>query len=56
MEVRVVCATNRQLEHEIAAGSFRQDLYYRINVVNLQMPALRERAVDIPGLVAYFHQ
>jgi two-component system response regulator AtoC len=54
VEVRVVCATNRQLEHEIAAGSFRQDLYYRINVVNLQMPALRERAVDIPGLVAYF--
>src|SRR5436309_1617483 len=54
VEVRVVCATNRQLEQEIATGSFRQDLYYRINVVNLQMPALRERAADVPDLVAYF--
>jgi two-component system response regulator AtoC len=54
VEVRVVCATNRQLEAEIAAGTFRQDLFYRINVVNLQMPALRERAVDIPDLVNFF--
>src|SRR5256714_7126055 len=54
VEVRIVCATNRQLEQEIATGSFRQDLYYRINVVNLQMPALRERAADVPDLVAYF--
>src|SRR5947209_7157269 len=54
VEVRVVCATNRQLEQEIATGSFRQDLYYRINVVNLQMPALRERAADVPDLVSYF--
>jgi two-component system response regulator AtoC len=54
VEVRVVCATNRQLENEIAAGTFRQDLFYRINVVNLQMPALRERAVDIPDLVHFF--
>src|SRR3989440_10987768 len=54
VEVRVVCATNRQLEQQIATGSFRQDLYYRINVVNLQMPALRERAADVPDLVAYF--
>jgi two-component system response regulator AtoC len=54
VEVRVVCATNRQLEQEIATGTFRQDLYYRINVVNLQMPALRERAADIPDLIAYF--
>ncbi len=54
VEVRVVCATNRQLEQEIATGTFRQDLFYRINVVNLHMPALRERAADIPELVAYF--
>ncbi|HSB75256.1 MAG TPA: sigma-54 dependent transcriptional regulator [Terriglobales bacterium] len=54
VEVRVVCATNRQLEQEIATGSFRQDLFYRINVVNLHMPALRERAADIPALVEYF--
>jgi two-component system response regulator AtoC len=54
VEVRVVCATNRQLEQEIASGTFRQDLFYRINVVNLHMPPLRERAADIPELVAYF--
>jgi two-component system response regulator AtoC len=54
VEVRVVCATNRILEEEIAAGSFRADLFYRINVVNLHMPPLRERAIDIPNLVSYF--
>ena len=54
VEVRVVCATNRQLEQEIGAGTFRQDLFYRINVVNLQMPPLRERRSDIPELVEYF--
>jgi two-component system response regulator AtoC len=54
VEVRVVCATNRNLEEEIANGSFRADLFYRINVVNLHLPPLRERAVDIPDLVAYF--
>ena len=54
MEVRVVCATNRKLEEEIANGTFRADLFYRINVVNLRMPSLRERASDIPDLVAYF--
>jgi two-component system response regulator AtoC len=54
VEVRVVCATNRKLEEEIASGSFRSDLFYRINVVNLHMPALRERAADIPQLVSYF--
>src|SRR5271166_5530490 len=54
VEVRVVCATNRKLEEEIAAGAFRADLFYRINVVNLHMPPLRERASDIPQLVSYF--
>jgi two-component system, NtrC family, response regulator AtoC len=54
VEVRVVCATNRKLEEEIAGGTFRADLFYRINVVNLHMPALRERAADIPQLVSYF--
>jgi len=54
VEVRVVCATNRQLEVEIESGTFRQDLFYRINVVNLHMPALRERRGDIPDLVSYF--
>ena len=54
VEVRVVCATNRKLEQEIESGTFRADLFYRINVVNLHMPALRERASDIPDLVDYF--
>jgi two-component system response regulator AtoC len=54
VEVRVVCATNRNLEAEIEAGTFRQDLYYRINVVNIRMPALRERRGDIEDLCAYF--
>ena len=54
VEVRVVCATNRKLEAEIEAGTFRQDLFYRINVVNLHMPALRERRGDIEDLCAYF--
>jgi two-component system, NtrC family, response regulator AtoC len=54
VEVRVVCATNRKLEQEIENGTFRSDLFYRINVVNLYLPPLRERAADIPDLVSYF--
>ena len=54
VEVRVVCATNRQLEVEIDNGTFRQDLFYRINVVNIHMPPLRERRGDIEDLVHYF--
>ncbi|MBI1941521.1 MAG: sigma-54-dependent Fis family transcriptional regulator, partial [Acidobacteria bacterium] len=54
VEARVVCATNRPLEREIEAGRFRQDLFYRINVVNLQLPPLRERREDIPILTEYF--
>src|SRR2546423_14546033 len=54
VEVRVVCATNRHLETEIQNGTFREDLFYRINVVNLQLPPLRERRGDIEDLVHYF--
>jgi len=54
VEVRVVCATNRQLETEIETGTFRRDLFYRINVVNLHLPPLRERRGDIESLVNYF--
>jgi two-component system, NtrC family, response regulator AtoC len=54
VEVRIVCATNRQLEVEIESGTFRQDLFYRINVVNLHLPPLRERRGDIEDLVHYF--
>jgi two-component system response regulator AtoC len=54
VEVRIVCATNRKLEEEIENGTFRQDLFYRINVVNLFMPPLRERRNDIENLANYF--
>jgi two-component system, NtrC family, response regulator AtoC len=56
VEVRIVCATNRDLQEEVAQGSFREDLFYRINVVNIELPALRERAQDIPLLTEYFIQ
>ena len=54
VEARIVCATNRQLELEIENGGFRKDLFYRINVLNLRMPPLRERRSDIEDLAHYF--
>ena len=54
VEVRVVCTTSRSLEQEITAGRFRQDLFYRINVVRVHLPPLRDRKGDIPDLVDYF--
>ncbi len=54
IDVRIISATHRRLEEEIAAGNFREDLYYRLNVVGLELPSLAERREDIPLLARHF--
>jgi transcriptional regulator with PAS, ATPase and Fis domain len=54
INVRVIAATHRDLEAGVRAGTFRQDLYFRLNVIQIKLPALREHKVDIPLLVSYF--
>ncbi len=54
VDVRTIAATNQDLERAVAEGRFRQDLYYRLNVIQIKVPPLRERAEEIPALVNYF--
>src|SRR5439155_23670948 len=54
IDIRLLTATNRDLEELISRGAFRQDLFYRLNVVQLEMPPLRQRQEDIPLLASYF--
>jgi len=56
VDARVICATNRHLQHEIEHGGFRADLFYRINVISITLPPLRERRDDIPYLAEYLRQ
>jgi sigma-54 dependent transcriptional regulator, acetoin dehydrogenase operon transcriptional activator AcoR len=54
VDVRIIAATNKNLKQEVQKGSFREDLYFRLNVMPIHMPSLRERKDDIPLLVDYF--
>lgn len=56
IDVRLLCATNKDLEQEVRAGRFRQDLFYRIHVFRLKLPLLRDRREDIPMLAEFFRQ
>ena len=55
VDVRVICATNRNLAHEIQSGNFREDLFYRLNVLSIEMPALRDRGNDVVVLARHFY-
>jgi hypothetical protein len=55
VDIRLITATSKNLEQAVAKGQFREDLYYRLNMVTINLPPLRERKQDIPALVQHFH-
>jgi transcriptional regulator with PAS, ATPase and Fis domain len=54
VDVRIIAASHKDLAAMVAAGTFREDLFYRINVINVMLPSLRERRDDVPVLIDYF--
>lgn len=54
IDIRVICATNKNIEEMVEEGSFREDLYYRLNIIPIELPPLRKRREDIPALVEYY--
>src|SRR5438046_8271320 len=54
VDIRIICATNKDLQRQVEQQKFRDDLFYRLNVINIHMPPLRDRKEDIPALVEHF--
>lgn len=54
IDIRVICATNKDIQHMVEEGTFREDLYYRLNIIPIELPPLRKRKEDIPSLVKYY--
>src|SRR5437762_10135063 len=54
VDIRVICASNKDLQKQVEQNKFRDDLFYRLNVINIHMPPLRERKEDVPALVEHF--
>ena len=54
IDIRVICATNKNIEQMVAEGSFREDLYYRLNIIPIELPPLRKRKEDLPALIEYY--